>query len=611
MHFCLSILICLLLLTNLIIPLSALVPLIFRDGKCVTSFSNHLEAHPKCSKRMSIIRMELNANNDESLFDDETSFSSEPLFYDDFADQGSNLQQASPMSSSSSASSTTLQDRLSSLRQSEENKVVLVQRNWKLGNWNVRGFSLDPWGSDANMDDDQPAAATHISIIVSDSISDDNDHEAPRVWIGRTDGSLLLVQLGTDYWTSFQSKLTVSSQESDASAGSDSNDNANESSTILRVSSQLERVKNERSSGDNDDEDDDHDDASSKQMQSDVTPFEILWQHAPTISSTTTMSAILHVLPVGQSRLFTSSADTGGAIQQWKIDENSQGGDDDDTTTVSVYPTRMLEGVHSTDLVCLEKVQKGKVIFSVATDGSLALWNAKSGDLVYQCNVVGNDLAESDVYKSVSSAASDGKHIFLGYSEGSIRVYAVDDLIKAYTSNNAQVQPCGQWLDNKDELAVTAIACAGAGSLGRGSDQPSTMILLTGSQDGHIKQWEVMRRTLEDGSVKLEQWPKLSTQRLPKKAHLFRGYYDHVTALRGVDATKFLSAALDGTIRAWSPATGKELFRMSGFTENIRNLCLEGDLLITNGMKQFVCVHDFDPSTEGNDFELEMPEYED
>jgi hypothetical protein len=46
---------------------------------------------------------------------------------------------------------------------------------------------------------------------------------------------------------------------------------------------------------------------------------------------------------------------------------------------------------------------------------------------------------------------------------------------------------------------------------------------------------------------------------------------------------------------------------MDGFTESLTSLCLVEDLLITNGMEQLVCVHDFDvDSTEFNDsYDLE------
>lgn len=114
----------------------------------------------------------------------------------------------------------------------------------------------------------------------------------------------------------------------------------------------------------------------------------------------------------------------------------------------------------------------------------------------------------------------------------------------------------------------------------------------------------------DEPSLKLEHWPRMASQRMQKRAHLFQGHEEAmpITALTSVDASKFLSAGADGTIRAWSPSTGKELFRMDGFSEKISSLCLLEEMyLITDGMENLVCVHDFDvDETEYQDgYELE------
>ena len=557
-------------------------------------------------------RMKLSRGGDSDNDDDEPLLEG-PIFYDDFADQAEYLNGISSshdsvsMSSSSSPSNTTttstassttpntsLQDRLVSLRQQEDEQRDAIQQNWKLGHWTVRGVSLDPWGAVDNNDD--TTTPTHISVVTSASSDDhDADGTSPRVWVGRTDGSLLLVQLGTEHWTKFQSQLTVSSQ--DVAAFDNTNDNNDETNTILRVSNQLRRTDPVDSSVANEE---DGDENAAEPLSE---PFDILWQHAPSLGSSdsSTAGTITHILPVGQSRLFTCAQGSGGSIQQWSIHQSDDDNEDEVTTATA---THLLQGAHTSNLICLASVSNGRLIVSVSSDGSLALWKRKHGTLVYRCDSI---LDNANDNARVTSATTDDKHVFVGTSLGSVIVFAVSDLLA--TSDESPPVPCGSWMDNKDAIAVTAIACAGPGTMGRASNQ-ATFVLLTGTQVGDIKQWEVMSRTLQDGKIKLEQWPKLATQRLPNKAHVFRGHDGAVTALRGVDGTKFVSAASDGTIRAWSPATGKELFRMSGFSEDIHHLCLEADLLITNGMKQYVCVHDFNASTEGNDFELEMPEYE-
>lgn len=107
---------------------------------------------------------------------------------------------------------------------------------------------------------------------------------------------------------------------------------------------------------------------------------------------------------------------------------------------------------------------------------------------------------------------------------------------------------------------------------------------------------------------RMEHWPKLASQRLPKKAHIFEGHVGPITALEAMGGRRpqFLSASKDGTIRAWNTAKGKENYRMDGFTNDLSSLCVLGssdsddDLLVTNGMKQYVCVHDFSGGLAGN-----------
>lgn len=91
-------------------------------------------------------------------------------------------------------------------------------------------------------------------------------------------------------------------------------------------------------------------------------------------------------------------------------------------------------------------------------------------------------------------------------------------------------------------------------------------------------------------------------------------------------------------VRAWNTATGKELFRMDGFTEAVQSLCLldsvvrsptssaaaeslskvgelttaSNTILLCDGMDKYVCVHDFSTNPDHDndaDFDLDMPEY--
>ena len=98
----------------------------------------------------------------------------------------------------------------------------------------------------------------------------------------------------------------------------------------------------------------------------------------------------------------------------------------------------------------------------------------------------------------------------------------------------------------------------------------------------------------EEPTFQLEHWPRLPTQRMKRRAHLFQSHSGKaVNVLAQIDPSKFLSASADGTIRIWSPSEGKELYRLDGFTGSISSLVLAKDTLITDGMENMVCLHDF------------------
>ena len=124
-----------------------------------------------------------------------------------------------------------------------------------------------------------------------------------------------------------------------------------------------------------------------------------------------------------------------------------------------------------------------------------------------------------------------------------------------------------------------------------------------------------MARTLQESkesdlsspSYRLEHWPRLPNQRMKRRAHVFQGHSEPVNALAQVDSTKFLSASADGTVRVWSPSEGKEMYRMDGFTDSLTSLVLAKETLITDGMDNMVCIHDFDVDVDEADsgYELE------
>ena len=112
--------------------------------------------------------------------------------------------------------------------------------------------------------------------------------------------------------------------------------------------------------------------------------------------------------------------------------------------------------------------------------------------------------------------------------------------------------------------------------------------------------------------MRIDHWPRLPTQRMKRRAHLFHpGHDGPVTALSQqsqYDASTFLSCGQDGSICVWNAFSGDLFYRMDGFTRNVSSLaCLGRDLLVTDGMDDLVCVHDFsvDEDEASNGYELD------
>lgn len=116
--------------------------------------------------------------------------------------------------------------------------------------------------------------------------------------------------------------------------------------------------------------------------------------------------------------------------------------------------------------------------------------------------------------------------------------------------------------------------------------------------------------------MKIEYWPRLASQRLRQRAHVFKTkhggkvnsiqilnlnndeHYDDDDNDEEDDdpAQLILSAAADGSIHVSSPIGGEMCYHMDGFSSKISSLCLceNQNILITDGMQHFVCLHDFD-----------------
>jgi hypothetical protein len=201
----------------------------------------------------------------------------------------------------------------------------------------------------------------------------------------------------------------------------------------------------------------------------------------------------------------------------------------------------------------------------------------------------------------ISCIDTDNSFLYVGTSSGYVLVYALSDLMNVQsqqqplsnfsdgTSASASItshvmRAAGHWrAAPTEDCAITSIRCGvGPGTLGRHrssqSDRSTTSssVLYTGDAHGTVKQWEVLKMisspqsngdTVESvnddrpqqslmsspqftNQYRVEAWPKLATQRLSKRAHVFRGHSHAITALLSIDALKFVSASADGTGRS-------------------------------------------------------------
>jgi len=506
--------------------------------------------------------------------------------FDDFGSQyvgDSDDDKTAPVSSSSSSSSsstsTVLQDRMASVTQQERRHEAVLGRNWKLGNWQVRGFSLEDVaattvgasagrgnGEDGGVDAPrQPEETTTLSEdddalpppAVCQIAKDEDD--PGQIWVGRTDGSVFGIRLGTSYWTRLQQ-----------------NSDNNQAGSIQAEPPSQPPARMGDEFGD--DDDDDEMEPPPLPQSPPGKPFEIRTQlHAGSSPVTALVSAACSSSTEDggddTSYLFTATADSG--IQQWLVMEQE---DPKEPEGPKIILSKQLEGAHSSQTVNFLRAvslelddddddslaaEAAPTVLLSADHNSIAVWDLVTGDLLGQCCVGLESILDAEVFPPsslIQSVDTDGTHVFVGTSTGHVLAYRIADLLLSSRSSPADddtaattttttpttAKPVGQWKANSDGKPITALHCGGTGSMGaRGSSRRTTSrTLYTGDADGGVKQWQVFA-----AAGRLEHWPKLATQRLPQRAHLFRGHDAVVTALAAVDALKFLSASSDGTGR--------------------------------------------------------------
>ena len=448
--------------------------------------------------------------------DDADDDEGERLFFDDFGD---GFVGSAGAASSSSSFTSSLSDRITSARKDEEVTSAKLAKNWRTGNWGVRGFILDSSDPIRESVADVTASSTqgagprlggndmssssadaalevppiHVSTIVADqSHMHDEGYEVDvieRIAVGRSDGSIVIVKLGTAYMTKFTAvpKLRVDdSWDDNNNEASTEQDSAVNGGPSVRVETELVNSDDvQRDLGDitGNTGSNVEQQAPAQESQLEGTPFEILFQFSA--HDNEPISALLFVNDV-----VISAAGNTGEIRTWSLP-----GDNDDA---KMMPGKTLSDAHSDRIVALKVLSSSPdavepdLLLSASRDGSFALWDINSGDLVTRCQMFADGSGsepELITCADVDTSGVDGDVIFFGLGSGYVHGYYVNDVIGSASVGGMCPIPSSRFQAN--DGGVTAILAAGQGTSMSSSLQQArpTTILLTGGADGLVKQW--------------------------------------------------------------------------------------------------------------------------
>eukprot|EP00591_Stephanopyxis_turris_P002682 CAMPEP_0195520226 /NCGR_PEP_ID=MMETSP0794_2-20130614/16426_1 /TAXON_ID=515487 /ORGANISM="Stephanopyxis turris, Strain CCMP 815" /LENGTH=614 /DNA_ID=CAMNT_0040649537 /DNA_START=380 /DNA_END=2224 /DNA_ORIENTATION=- len=586
------------------------------------------------------------------------------VYYDDFGD--SFIGGDDDSSSSSTSFSNVLQNRIKEQRSLIMARDAKLAKNWRDGNWSVRGFALDKsnpiqdayakikgegrdiqheeeeeeeeegedrvcFSPDKNFPSDQTNTDTpksiHISKIALDleRLDDANieDFYDVLLIVGRTDGSACVVKLGTEYLATFSAVPTISlnNQDDDDDANTIGGGSVEEDvvegsdSATIRFSSKLVRS----SPDDGTDEPIKSNANPNSAEQNDGLPppptrFEIMHQFQASESG-----PITAILYEGASVYTSGGID--GVITHWELptDEHSNTKD-----AMMIKPLPSMRNAHSDSILAIKTLSSSSskhhdILLTVSgRDATFAVWDrdATSHDLIHKVSLQ-HHLNDDSISILSAEVNEEEGYVFLGLSSGRVLGYTLKEVLSSASDGRDAIPSCN-FAAHQDGGDVTALCCAGDGSMSLQRSAADTtdaaistttttgqksIILITGGSDGKMKQWEIFPRNASPPTndettqpIKLEHWPRLPTQRMKRRAHTFPIHHSGpIKAISSLpsDPTKLLSCATDGRIHVWNPMSGEKMYTMEGFTSDISSLCLDRAVLVTDGMDDLVCLHDF------------------
>ncbi|CAJ1936845.1 unnamed protein product [Cylindrotheca closterium] len=361
------------------------------------------------------------------------------------------------------------------------------------------------------------------------------DDDPNTVLVGRTDGSICWLKLGNEYIARFVTKLSAIEGKNET----------------IRVSGQLRRedTQNEISS-----------DSSQASNQ-----FEVVGQvmaHGGGISQMLIQDELL------------LCATYSGTLEYWILS-----GDE----PMSQESKILCQAPSSVVSICVQAVNGKRVLVCTCEDGDVLTWDIEAQFAPLQSRKLSAVVTPGD---TILSFYSDETYSYFGTSQGRLLVYNTRDILASTFDINAikRFSPF-----SGGSAGVSAIVSSQQS--GFASESQASMTLVLGSTNGKIKQYAMMPQ-----KIGLEHWPRLESQSIPGKCHLFESpSEERVRALRFIPGA--ILAASSNQLTLWDPENGKALFEMLGLdfesTEASLVLLDSNSVLITNGMKHLVCLHDF------------------
>lgn len=433
----------------------------------------------KSTSTRSVLKSTANDGEGSQFYDDFGD--SQSQFYDDFGDS-----MIGSSSDSSGLFMDSFQAKVMQTREAEAANDAKLSNNWRTGNWSVRGFSLAKEKT-LQYGEEGQQGVVHVSALAAPSsaslreMSVIGKHELPEqrtVAVGRTDGSVFLVRLGEAYLTKFASmpKIVGNSKGGDFSA---------------RIEEQWVEQPQIRPDD-----------------QENLKPFEVLFNFQSSETGDRCHSIVYHdILESDNDGYICTASGDSDVIKLFTL-----------PLAGKQIQCNTLTGGHQAPIVCLktmvlqsDKKEELHLLISASVDGVLSFWDlSKQGQLLLSCQAIDDrnsdsflsclDVSNPSLSKLYDYNESNGQTsldmVFVGLSNGYVLGYAVQDILSNSKCSSPDIAFRAYGADSGNKQGVTAIKCGGDGTIKNESSvsRPniSSSTLLTGGEDGSVKQWYVL-----------------------------------------------------------------------------------------------------------------------